>query len=299
MSRVTVRVPAKINLQLAVGPLRDDGYHELVTVFCALSLWDEVTVEGSSRTLITVDGENAAAVPLGPDNLAWRAVELLAAEAGREPALAVHLHKGIPVAGGMAGGSADAAGALLAAATYWELGLPRERLLQLAAGLGSDVAFSLVGGVALGRGRGERLTTIETGGTCTWVVAVAAGGLSTPAVYAEHDRQPGPAGPPEPSAAVLGGLAGGDPYALAAAVSNDLQAAACRLRPELARTLAAGRDAGALAALLSGSGPTCLFLAADAMHGARLASMLSAAPGVRRVHVAHGPVPGAAVVPGG
>src|SRR3954453_12527551 len=185
---VTARAPAKVNLHLAVGPLRDDGYHDLTTVFHAIGLFDEVTVTRASALSVTVEGEGAGDVPADSSNLAAKAVLALAEECGQDPAVAVHLRKGIPVAGGCAGGSADAAAALVACDLLWGLGCSRERLDEIGARLGSDVPFALHGGPALGTGRGEHLTPVLGAGTYSWVLALAEGGLSTPRVYGELDR---------------------------------------------------------------------------------------------------------------
>ncbi|MEU5049509.1 4-(cytidine 5'-diphospho)-2-C-methyl-D-erythritol kinase [Streptomyces sp. NPDC021096] len=294
---VTVRVPAKVNVQLAVGPLRPDGFHDLANVFLAVGLYDEVTVAPADELRVTCSGPDADQVPLDATNLAARAALALAARHGRDANVHIHIAKDIPVAGGMAGGSADGAGALLACDALWGTGASREELLQICAELGSDVPFSLVGGAALGRGRGELLTPLETGGTFHWVFAVADGGLSTPAVYAECDRLRGAAAipDPEPSAALLAALAAGDAAALAAAVSNDLQPAAVSLRPSLAATLAAGTEAGALAAMVSGSGPTTAFLVAGEAEAEKVAEALRTSGTCRAVRVTFGPAPGATV----
>jgi 4-diphosphocytidyl-2-C-methyl-D-erythritol kinase len=292
----TVRVPAKVNLQLGVGPARDDGYHDLVNVFHAVSLFDEVTAEPAADLTITVDGP--AEVPLGPDNLAVRAATLLAARAGVEPRVALHIRKDIPVAGGMAGGSADAAAALVACDALWRTGLSRETLLELGAELGSDVPFALLGGTAVGLGRGERLTPVDVAGEFHWVFGYASGGLSTPAVYAECDRLRAEAPAPWPvvSDDLMAALKTGDPAALGRALSNDLQSAALSLRPSLAAALDAGVTAGAAGALVSGSGPTCAFLATSAAHAAELASALSGTDLFTAVRQARGPVPGATLL---
>ncbi|MEU4210249.1 4-(cytidine 5'-diphospho)-2-C-methyl-D-erythritol kinase [Streptomyces sp. NPDC026206] len=297
---VTVRVPAKVNVQLAVGPLRPDGFHDLANVFLAVGLYDEVTVAPADELRITCSGPDAGQVPLDRTNLAARAALSLAARHGREANVHIHIAKDIPVAGGMAGGSADGAGALLACDALWGTGASREELLEICAELGSDVPFSLVGGAALGRGRGELLTPLETGGTFHWVFAVADGGLSTPAVYAECDRLRGAGASdiadPEPSAALPAALAAGDAVALAAAASNDLQAAAVSLRPSLAATLAAGSGAGALAAMVSGSGPTTAFLVAGPEEAEKVADVLRSSGTCRAVRVTAGPAAGATVV---
>ncbi|KIF00549.1 4-diphosphocytidyl-2C-methyl-D-erythritol kinase, partial [Streptomyces sp. RSD-27] len=224
---VTVRVPAKVNVQLAVGAARPDGFHDLATVFLAVSLYDEVTATATDGDGPTVgcEGPDSDQVPLDRTNLAARAAELLAARAGLTPAVHLHIAKNIPVAGGMAGGSADGAAALLACDALWGLGTPREELLEICAELGSDVPFSLVGGAALGSGRGELLTPVEAG-AFHWVFAVAHGGLSTPAVFREFDRLTEGTDVPVPQASpeLLAALASGDPDALAAVLprSNGL-----------------------------------------------------------------------------
>ncbi|MFD3549874.1 4-(cytidine 5'-diphospho)-2-C-methyl-D-erythritol kinase [Streptomyces sp. NPDC058655] len=296
---VTVRVPAKVNVGLAVGAARPDGFHDLANVFLAVSLFDEVTASAADRLTVTCEGPDAHKVPLDRGNLAARAAELLAERAGLAPAVHLHIAKRIPVAGGMAGGSADGAAALLACDALWGLDTPRAELLDICAALGSDVPFSLVGGAALGTGRGEQLTPLDAG-TFHWVFAVADGGLSTPAVFREFDRLAAAAGTavPEPVAApaLLAALASGDPDALAATLANDLQPAALSLRPQLAATLAAGTGAGALAALVSGSGPTTAFLVRDAEAADKVAAGLEASGTCRTTRTASGPAPGATVL---
>lgn len=299
---VTVRVPAKVNLYLAVGDLRRDGYHELVTVFQALSVTDEVTVAATDAPGVQVYGEGAGTVPTDHRNLAWRAVLALAEHAGRQPAVRVVLRKTIPVAGGMAGGSADAAGTLVALAGLWRLDISREELAGLAAGLGSDVPFALHGGTALGTGRGAALVPVLTRHNFHWVIAVDRRGLSTADVYRELTRlrAHGSSGSSLPRLGgvepLLEALASGDPRQLALLLGNDLQAAAVSLHPTLRRTLRAGVEAGALAGMVSGSGPTCAFLCVDADAAVRVAAELAGAGVCRTVRVASGPVPGARVV---
>ncbi|MCX4448683.1 4-(cytidine 5'-diphospho)-2-C-methyl-D-erythritol kinase [Streptomyces sp. NBC_01789] len=295
---VTVRVPAKVNVLLAVGAARPDGFHDLANVFLAVGLYDEVTATPADSLRITCSGPDAAQVPLDASNLAARAAVALAARHGIAPDVHLHIDKDIPVAGGMAGGSADGAGALLACDALWGTRTPREELLALCAELGSDVPFSLVGGAALGTGRGERLAPVEVGGTFHWVFAVADGGLSTPAVYREFDRLTEGARVPEPVAsdALLDALRAGDAKALAGALSNDLQAPALSLRPSLAATLAAGTGAGALAALVSGSGPTTAFLTEDEATAREVAAALTASGTCRTARTAASPAPGATVL---
>ncbi|MGP3686603.1 4-(cytidine 5'-diphospho)-2-C-methyl-D-erythritol kinase [Streptomyces sp. IBSNAI002] len=294
---VTVRVPAKVNVRLAVGAARPDGFHDLANVFLAVSLFDEVTATPADELTVTCAGPDAGQVPLDRTNLAARAAEILAARAGIAPDVHLHIEKNIPVAGGMAGGSADGAAALLACDTLWGLGTARDELLDICAELGSDVPFSLVGGAALGTGRGELLTPVAAG-AFHWVFAVADGGLSTPAVFREFDRLTAGTEIPEPEAppALLAALASGDPDALAPVLANDLQRAALSLRPALARTLAAGAEAGALASLVSGSGPTTAFLVRDEEAAANVAAALEASGTCRTTRVASSPSPGATVL---
>ncbi|MFE7109309.1 4-(cytidine 5'-diphospho)-2-C-methyl-D-erythritol kinase [Streptomyces sp. NPDC057575] len=295
---ITVRVPAKVNVQLAVGAPRPDGFHDLANVFLAVGLYDEVTVTPADGLRITCSGPDAAQVPLDASNLAARAATALAERHGIAPDVHIHIAKDIPVAGGMAGGSADGAAALLACDALWSTGATRDELLAICAELGSDVPFSLVGGAALGTGRGERLTPVDVGGTFHWVFAVADGGLSTPAVYGEFDRLTADTDVPEPEAspALLDALRTGDAAALAAALTNDLQPAALSLRPSLADTLAAGTAAGALAALVSGSGPTTAFLVADEESARKVAEALLTSGTCRNARTAVSPAPGATVV---
>jgi 4-diphosphocytidyl-2-C-methyl-D-erythritol kinase len=309
---VTVRVPAKLNLQLAVGPPRGDGYHDLVTVFHAVSLFDEVTVVPADQDGIAVTGEGANRVPADHTNLALRAVAALRAAtqtATAEPAvdgsavghagIHVTITKRIPVAAGLAGGSADAAAALVACNELWGAGLSQAQLVEIAAGVGSDVAFALLGGTAVGRGRGERLTPALAPATpYHWVLAFADGQLSTPEVYATMDRlRAAEVAEPALDAALMSALRSGEARLLGRALSNDLQPAALALFPALRKTLAAGLELGALGALVAGSGPTCVFLAASANRALDLAVSLSGAGVCRSVARVAGPVPGAAIVP--
>jgi 4-diphosphocytidyl-2-C-methyl-D-erythritol kinase len=311
VTSVTVRVPAKINLQLAVGPLRADGYHGLVTVFHAISLFDEVTVAAAAADSVTVAGEGADRVPADGDNLALRAVralrEAIAARDGAAPdagpdgraGVAVSIRKRIPVAGGLAGGSADAAAALVACNDLWQAELSARELCEVAARVGSDVAFAVLGGTAVGRGRGEQLTSaLVAPVSYHWVLAFADGHLSTPAVYGTLDRLRADeaVGEPQLSAELMSALRAGDAPRLGAALSNDLQAPALAMFPALRKTLAAGREFGALGALVSGSGPTCFFLARDERHATDLAVALSSAGVGRAVATATGAAPGATVI---
>ncbi|ORW56074.1 4-(cytidine 5'-diphospho)-2-C-methyl-D-erythritol kinase [Mycobacterium parmense] len=296
---VTVRVPGKVNLYLAVGDRRPDGYHELTTVFHAVSLLDEVTVRNADVLSLELVGEGADKLPTDERNLAWRAAELMAEHVGRAPDVSILIDKSIPVAGGMAGGSADAAAVLVAMNSLWELGVPRRDLRMLAARLGSDVPFALHGGTALGTGRGEELATVLSRNTFHWVLAFADGELLTPKVFAELDRLREAGNPPRLPAPgpVLAALAAGDADALAPLLGNEMQAAAVSLNPRLRRALRAGVEAGALAGIVSGSGPTCAFLCPSAAAAVDVGTELSGAGVCRTVRVASGPVAGARVVP--
>ncbi len=315
---VTARVPAKINLHLGVGAGRPDGFHTLNTVYHGVSLADTVTASSreiqradrsgglaAQRPTVLLTGPEAAGLDAGPANLAWRAAEALAARIGLPAAVDLTVDKQIPVAAGLAGGSADAAATLLACAALWQV-QDATLLHEVAAGLGSDVPFGLRGGTALGTGRGERVTEVATTLELNWVIAAAQFQLSTPAVFAELDRlRHGVQGVPDVADPdrLLSALGAGDLAEVAGCLSNDLQPAALSLAPSLAATLDAGRGAGALAALVSGSGPTCVFLAADAAHATAIAQHLTAhcrfavtATGPRAATVWHpGPAsPGAA-----
>lgn len=285
-TRVRVRVPSKVNLFLALHGLRDDGYHDLVTVMQTVSLYDTVTVRLAGRTAqhpaarrsmrfdysqADVDG-----VPDDPTNLAWRAAQLLmdelgfgTADNGSGPTTQLHLDKSIPVAAGMAGGSADAAATLVALDTLWGAELGRDRLRELAADLGADVPFCISGGTALATGTGTNTAQVLARGTYHWVVGISHRPLATPDVYRASDAiGAGTAREPD---ALLQALRTGDAEALGDALHNDLERAAFHLRPELVGKRDALLDAGALGALVSGSGPTVVGLAANAQDALRIA----------------------------
>ena len=297
---VTVTAPAKINLSLGVGQRRPDGFHALATVYQAIGLYDQVTVREADDVTVTVRGEARLAVgdvPTDATNIAARAALLLAGHHGLERGVAVVIDKGIPVAGGMAGGSADAAAALVACDQLWDLHTPKQELAELAAELGSDVPFALVGGTAIGSGRGEVVIPLMTRGEYWWVVLESALGLSTPAVYREFDALHDGAvvQDPEIPDALMKALRGHDVADLGAALSNDLQRAAFRLRPELEAALHTGRMGSAFGAILSGSGPSCLFLCEGRSHAVQVAANLTS-QGLGPVSFAPGPVHGARVV---
>ncbi|HEY2880574.1 4-(cytidine 5'-diphospho)-2-C-methyl-D-erythritol kinase [Nocardioides sp.] len=307
MSGLTVRTAAKINLLLGVGAPRADGFHTLVTVYQAVSLYDDLTVAlpstGAGRLTVATHVASyidASHLPRPGHNIVDRAAAALSDHHGRPVTADVRVDKSIPIAGGLAGGSADGAGALLALDRLHGLGISDDDLILLAAGLGSDVPFALVGGSALGEGHGEIVTPLDDRGTWWWVVVPSEEGLSTPAVYRHYDElRPNAPEVPAPPDGVVGALAGGDVHRLAAALHNDLEQAACDLRPDLARLIVEGVAAGALRGLVSGSGPTCVFLCESGDHARTVAGALTAADDRRVVLVAHGPVAGAHVVADG
>lgn len=283
--------PAKINIVLAVGPRRADGFHELATVFQAVSLYDEVEAVPGEGVEVVVEGPYAAGVPTDDANLAVRAVHALAAHVGVTPGVRLRVHKEIPVAAGLAGGSADAAGALLACNRLWGTDLSVTELQSVGASLGSDVPFALSGGTALGTGRGEQLRELSVGAPLHWVVAVSDHSLSTPAVFGHLDdlRQGRAVASPSVPTAVLEALTHGDLDAIADGMHNDMQEAASSLTPELADVLSAGREIGALGGIVSGSGPTCVFLARNRAHCVSLATELDRSGLCRAVHAVYGP----------
>lgn len=297
---VTARAPAKVNLELGVGPRRDDGYHALATVYQAVAVHDDVTVALADEWGVTVHGRDADRVPLDGSNLALVAARLLGERAEVDGPVHVSIHKGIPVAGGMAGGSADAAATLVACEALWGLTLEREELDEIAAEIGSDVPFLLHGGTAVGSGRGEVVTPVLAKGTYHWVFVPGSGdGLSTGEVYAafdaRHDGRPVP--DPEPSPALMSAVRSGDAATLGAVLSNDLQPDAVALRPRIGEVIEAAMEFGALAAIVSGSGPTVAVLA-DGPEGAiDLAVSLTASGVAPDVLRASGPVHGAQVLP--
>lgn len=320
MREVRASAPGKVNLTLRVGPPNPDGYHPLVTVFEALSLRETVTVRTTKTPGVRVettaylpDGSvdeatTAAMADLDPgSHLAVRAARILQRLAAAGPwastaaGVSIRVDKRVPVAGGMAGGSADAAAALVACNQLWDLGLGANQLQAIGRSLGADVPACLVGGIALGTGRGDRMRVLadgEAGDTSAhhWVMLLAHEGLSTPEVFREFDRVDAACAPGlvEPTPKETRALRSG-PEELSQRLVNDLQAPALRLRPELARTMEAARRAGALAVTLSGSGPTVAALARDAEHAHDLARALEAEDTVARAMCASGPAHGAVV----
>lgn len=298
---VTVRVPAKVNLQLAVGPREADGFHNLVTVFQAISIYDDVTISktaAGSGITIAITGDHTHGVPADASNLAAKAAKLIAEE--YEFAIDIHIEvkKSIPVAGGMAGGSADAAAVIVGLNDLFDLEMSREEMLEFGAKLGSDVPFMITGGTAIGQGRGDQLTAALSRGTYHWVLALSSVGLSTPAVYQECDRLRAglDIAAPQTSDSLMQSLLSADPKAVGLALQNDLQSAACSLRPALTLVLDVGEEYGALGSIVSGSGPTVAFLVGDEEQGLDLAVALTSSGVVGSVARAFGPVPGAKVI---
>lgn len=298
---VTVRVPGKINLELVVGPLREDAFHELATIYHAVGIYDYVTATEAESWSVEVTGATAEGVPTTGANLALKAAKMLARRFGVEGAVALSIDKNIPVAGGMAGGSADAAAALVACEALWELQLTRDELEPIAAKLGSDVPFLLHGGTAIGSGRGERLAPVLARGELHWVLWVSPeAGLSTPEVYAECDRLREAAGTevadPAPSGELVAALRTMQPAEVGAALRNDLQEAAISLYPVLSEVLEAGTTLGAQGAIVSGSGPTVVFLVGTQAEAIDLSVGLAARGPAGDIRRATGPVAGAQVI---
>jgi 4-diphosphocytidyl-2-C-methyl-D-erythritol kinase len=295
---VEVQVPAKVNLQLSVGPRKVNGYHDVVTVFQAVSLFDCVKIHCGENFNLSIKGDYTYGVPLDQSNLVYKAVELMAEKFQTDLNLEIEINKSIPVAGGMAGGSADAAGTLLAIDALYGLGLSKDELGEVARKLGSDVPFMLHGGTAVGRGQGDEITPALSRGNYHWVIAVSSSGLSTPAVYGECDRLRTGLDIKAPSLndELLQALLSGDSVRVGKSLSNDLQAAACSLRPALRLILDTGQEYGALGGIVSGSGPSVAFLVADEDHSLDLAVALTSSGVVGSVARAQGPVHGAKII---
>jgi len=298
---VVARVPAKVNLQLSVGPLGSDGFHEVTTVFQAISLFDDVTVATApdgDGIKISISGETSSGVPADSSNLAVKAAELMIKNYDLPADLIIKLKKEIPVAGGMAGGSADAAGVIVGLDSLFELGLSRDEMEMVGSKIGSDVPFSICGGVAIGTGRGDQITPALSKGSYNWVLALSGQGLSTPSVYQECDRlrEGLSISAPLVSEPLMQALRAGDAKALGKALTNELQPAACSLRPALRLVLDVGIDYGALGGIVSGSGPTVAFLVSDDEHAMDLTVALSASGVVSSVVRAIGPAHGARII---
>lgn len=298
---VTARVPAKVNLQLSVGPLGSDGFHEVTTVFQAISLFDDVTVATTPTgegIKISISGQTSGGVPADNSNLAVKAAQLMIKNYNLPEDLVIKLKKEIPVAGGMAGGSADAAGVIVGLDSLFELGLSRDVMESVGSKIGSDVPFSICGGVAIGTGRGDQITPALAKGSYNWVLALSGQGLATPSVYQECDRlrEGLSIAPPVVSEPLMQALRAGDAKALGKALTNELQPAACSLRPALRLVLDVGVDYGALGGIVSGSGPTVAFLVSDDEHAMDLTVALSSSGVVSSVVRASGPTNGARII---
>jgi 4-diphosphocytidyl-2-C-methyl-D-erythritol kinase len=297
-NQVSVRVPGKINLQLSVGPLQRDGYHELATVFQSVSLFDELTISETDSDGIEIAAIGKSTIPLGGENLAYKAAELMCNKFDIETGLLIKIKKEIPVAGGMAGGSANAGATIVGIDSLFSLGLKRDEMERIGSELGADVPFTISGGTAIGTGRGDQVTPVLSRGSYNWVLALSTSGLSTPAVYKECDRlrEGLDISKPHVSDSLLQALTHGDAKALGKALSNDLQAAACSLKPALRLILDVGIDYGALGGIVSGSGPTVAFLAESEDHALDLVVALTSSGVVGNVIRVAGPVPGARVI---
>ncbi|GAA2176683.1 4-(cytidine 5'-diphospho)-2-C-methyl-D-erythritol kinase [Arthrobacter parietis] len=303
---VRVKAPGKINVSLRVGPPREDGYHSVASVYLAVSLYEEITATATDdgAIAVTVDGQGSLnlpmeEIPLDASNLAARAAALLAELSEKSTGVHLNITKRVPIAGGMGGGSADAAAALLACDALWNSGFSRDELAKIAIDLGADVPFALIGGTAVGVGVGEQLTPAISKTPLHWVLVPSSFGLSTPEVYRTLDdlrlasgEQPPEI--PEIDPQILSAMRSGDAHTLADLLHNDLQAAALELAPELKDVLAAGREAGALAGIVSGSGPTVAFLAESEDHAATVDALLATAG--LTTELVHGPAHGARIV---
>jgi len=296
--QVSVRVPGKINLQLSVGPLARDGYHELATVFQSVSLFDELLIAESDGDDIEIATVGKSAIPLGSENLAYKAANLMRKKFEISSGLQIKIKKEIPIAGGMAGGSANAGATIVGIDSLFSLGLKRDEMERIGSEIGADVPFTISGGTAIGTGRGDQITPVLSRGSYNWVLALSSSGLSTPAVYIECDRlrEGLDISKPHVSDSLLHALSQGDAKSLGKSLNNDLQAAACSLKPALRLILDVGIDYGALGGIVSGSGPTVAFLAENEDHALDLVVALTSSGVVGNVIRVAGPVPGARVV---
>ncbi|TFD57407.1 4-(cytidine 5'-diphospho)-2-C-methyl-D-erythritol kinase [Cryobacterium suzukii] len=302
-SVVHARAPGKVNVFLKVGAVMEDGYHDLATAYQAVSLFEEVRASPATDFSVEFSGSiDISGLAVDGTNLAIKAARALARKAGYRGGVHLDIEKNVPIAGGMGGGSADAAATLLACDALWGTSATKDELLAIAATLGADVPFSFTGGTAIGTGRGDQLSPALAKGKFQWVLALADFGMSTPEVYQELDRHRDrhaqdifPAEhQPSVDANVLQALRAGDPHMLADVLHNDLQAPALHLAPGLGKVLQLGEENGALAGILSGSGPTVAFLVADADSALELQVALSASR--LRVVRATGPVHGARLI---
>lgn len=259
------RAHAKINLFLRVLGRRDDGYHDVESLVLPVSLVDTITlrpIEDGARWVVTT-GPAAEGVPEGEDNLALQAAEGLAARYGKDRGALIELHKRIPVAAGLGGGSADAAATLLGLNDLWRCRFSLEELSEIGGAVGSDVPALLHEGPVLVEGRGERARPVPVKRTW-WVLHPLRFTVSTPDAYRWWDDDPGSTGP-EP-APVIDAAGRGSAEEIGPLLFNDLEPGVVRRHPEVARSHERLLAGGALAVLMSGSGPTVAALARDEGH---------------------------------
>jgi 4-diphosphocytidyl-2-C-methyl-D-erythritol kinase len=281
----------------------EDGYHDVATAYQAVSLCEEVRAYPADDFSVEFNGPiDTSALATDGSNLALKAARMLARRSGFRGGVHLEIEKHVPIAGGMGGGSADAAATLLACDALWGTETSKEEFLAMAAKLGADVPFAFTGGTAVGTGRGDQLSPALAKGQFHWVLAVAEFGMSTPGVYKELDRHRArhtqdifpSEHQPTVDTNVLQALRAGDAAMLAESLYNDLQAPALHLAPGLGRVLEIGEENGALAGIVSGSGPTVAFLVPDGDSALELQVALSAS----RLNAvrATGPVHGARLV---
>ena len=269
---LVLRTSAKVNLALEVLGKRGDGYHEIATVLQAVDLFDRLTMETADILSLHADDPE---LPTDDGNLVMRAARLLQKTAGIEKGARLRLQKRIPVAAGLGGGSSDAAATLLGLNRLWGLRWPRARLQELAVELGMDVPFFLGTGRAVARGRGERLQVLPGGGGYALVLVNPRTPLSTREVYG---RVPGGwHAEPTGTERVIEALRRRNVAALAAALTNNLERVVEPVLPVIGRMKAALLAAGALGAIMSGSGPTVFGLARSLDHARQVRSRVSRA----------------------
>ncbi|KAE8316457.1 4-diphosphocytidyl-2-C-methyl-D-erythritol kinase [Aspergillus transmontanensis] len=277
---ITLQIPAKLNLYLHAGALRQDGYHDITMVYQAISLYDTMTISPSQdpqEFTMTVSGMDSDRIPADARNLVIKAAKRLADFSGiSHQALHFDLVKSIPTEAGLGGGSADAAAALVGCNHIWKTGLDNEQLMDIGAHIGEDVPFFIRGLVGIGTGYHQPVIPVdvdtESMRTWHWVLGIMPRGLSTKLVFERSDNTP---------------FRHLTPY-----LNNNLQEAAEELDPDIGVALRMGREVGAIVSLMAGSGTTCLFLAGDEEHAERLAGELSDRNIFRKVVRAVGPVEG-------
>lgn len=256
---ITVLARAKINLVLDVLGKRPDGYHEVEMVMQSIELHDCLEFSpGTGGISLAVEGGD---VPSGKENLVYRAAELICLHAGIKDGVNIRLKKNIPAAAGLGGGSADAAAALVALNEMWGIGYSLSELMRLGEQLGADVPFCLRGGTALARGKGERLEQLPPCPRFGLVLVKPPFGVSTAAVYRAF--APGPVEKKPDCRAMVRALQEGDVAGIVENLANALEPVAFKMHPQIACIKRKLVEAGALGALMSGSGPTVFGLAPD------------------------------------